>query len=97
MPGRDGQLLPDHEHDGFSTRCCRRTDVPALPAGCCCAVRGARRAALAREGIDVKSAELYATNGDDYYLDAQFEIELTPTLEEALNKGCRCISSSSSS
>ena len=44
-------------------------------------------AALATtEGIHVKSAEL-SLNGDQYYLEANFEVGLTPTLEDALNKG----------
>jgi hypothetical protein len=38
------------------------------------------------QGIEVKSASFNA--GDDYYvLEAQFDIALTHTLEEALNKG----------
>ena len=36
--------------------------------------------------IHVKSAEILR-NGGDYYLDANFEVELTRTLEDALNKG----------
>ncbi len=44
-------------------------------------------AALAtNEGIHVKSAEL-SVNGGEYYLEANFEVGLTPTLEDALNKG----------
>ncbi len=44
-------------------------------------------AALATtEGINVKSAEL-SLNGGDYYLEANFEVGLTPTLEDALKKG----------
>ncbi|HEV8262155.1 MAG TPA: DUF4390 domain-containing protein [Burkholderiales bacterium] len=44
-------------------------------------------AALATtEGINVKSAEL-SLNGGEYYLEANFEVGLTPTLEDALNKG----------
>ncbi len=44
-------------------------------------------AALATtEGIHVKSAEL-SLNGGEYYLEANFEVGLTPTLEDALNKG----------
>ncbi|MGH8766825.1 MAG: DUF4390 domain-containing protein [Burkholderiales bacterium] len=44
-------------------------------------------AALATtEGIHVKSAEL-SVNGGEYYLEANFEVGLTPTLEDALNKG----------
>jgi hypothetical protein len=40
----------------------------------------------AAEGIHVKSAEI-SQNGGDYYFEANFEVELTPTLEDALNKG----------
>jgi len=40
----------------------------------------------ANEGIHVKSAEI-SQNGSDYYLEANFEVELTHTLEDALNKG----------
>ena len=40
----------------------------------------------ANETIHVKSAEI-SQNGGDYYLDANFEVELTRTLEDALNKG----------
>jgi len=43
-------------------------------------------AAGAPEGIHVKSAEL-TLNGGDYYLEANFEVGLTHTLEDALNKG----------
>lgn len=38
------------------------------------------------EGIHVKFAEI-SKNGGDYYLEANFEVELTHTLEDALNKG----------
>jgi hypothetical protein len=38
------------------------------------------------EGIDVKHAALVAAE-DGHYLEAEFEITLTHTLEEALNKG----------
>jgi len=38
------------------------------------------------EGIHVKSAEI-AQTGAEYYVEATFEIELTHTLEDALNKG----------
>ena len=43
-------------------------------------------AAGATEGIHVKSAEV-SLHGGDYYLEASFEIDLTSTLEDALNKG----------
>jgi hypothetical protein len=38
------------------------------------------------QGIHVKSAEL-APNAGDYYLSANFEVDLNPTLEEALQRG----------
>ncbi len=40
----------------------------------------------ANEGIHVKSAEIVRT-GAEYYIEATFEVELTHTLEDALNKG----------
>jgi hypothetical protein len=40
----------------------------------------------AAEGIHVQSAEV-SLNVGDYYLEANFEIDLTHTLEDALNKG----------
>jgi len=42
--------------------------------------------AAASEGIHVKSAEV-SQNAGEYYLEANFEVELTHTLEDALNKG----------
>lgn len=43
-------------------------------------------ALAATEGIHIKSAEL-SLNVGAYYLEANFEVGLTPTLEDALNKG----------
>lgn len=43
-------------------------------------------APAAAEGIHIKSAEISANDGA-YYLEANFEVELTHTLEDALNKG----------
>ena len=40
----------------------------------------------AAEGIHIKSAEV-SQNAGAYYLEANFEVELTHTLEDALNKG----------
>jgi hypothetical protein len=42
--------------------------------------------AAAGEGIHVKSAEV-SQNAGEYYLEANFDVELTHTLEDALNKG----------
>jgi uncharacterized protein DUF4390 len=66
------------------TRSCRKINLlrwlPAAVALCCSVVLAMT------EGIFVKSAEL-ALVGGQYYLDANFEVGLTPTLEDALNKG----------
>ncbi|MEQ1879428.1 MAG: DUF4390 domain-containing protein [Burkholderiales bacterium] len=43
-------------------------------------------AAAAAEGIFIKSADL-SRSGDEYLLEANFEVGLTATLEEALNRG----------
>lgn len=42
--------------------------------------------AASEPGIHIRSAEV-ATNGDSYLLDATFQIDLGPTLEEALTRG----------
>lgn len=66
------------------TPSCRKADIlrwlAALLALCC------GLATAAPEDIHVKSAELSLNNGD-YYLEANFEVVLTHTLEDALNKG----------
>ena len=68
----------------FTTPCCRRPDLWCQLAALCllwCAAT-----AGATEGIHVKSAEV-SQNAGDYYLEANFEVGLTHTLEDALNKG----------
>lgn len=68
---------------GSSTRCCRRSDLLgvivavwlALAAGGVCA-----------QGIDVRRPVITIAE-DHVLLQAQFDIALTPTLEEVLNKG----------
>jgi uncharacterized protein DUF4390 len=67
----------------FTTPCCARNDFLRWLLVLCFAWCGT---AAAGEGIHVQSAEL-ARTGDEYYLDANFEVELTHTLEDALNKG----------
>jgi hypothetical protein len=63
---------------------CRKFDflrrLAAVAALCC------YPALAATEGIHVKSAEL-SLDGGEYYLETNFEVGLTPTLEDALNKG----------
>lgn len=54
--------------------------LPALFALWCGVV------SAAADGIHVKSAEI-SLNGSEYYLQANFEVSLTQTLEDALNKG----------
>jgi Domain of unknown function (DUF4390) len=65
------------------TRCCRSLDLPrALLALWLAATVFAAQA----QGIDVRKASF--TAGEDYYvLEAQFDVVLTHTLEEVLNKG----------
>ena len=71
----------------FSTRCCRRPDllgaVLAIWLGIAAAVAAVGAQA---QGIDVKRPTL-TVEGDGLVLDAQFDIALTPTVEETLNKG----------
>jgi hypothetical protein len=68
----------------FITPSCRKINLlrwlPAVLALWFCA------ALATTEGVHVKSAEL-SLSGGEYYLEANFEVGLTPTLEDALNKG----------
>lgn len=68
----------------FITPSSRKTDflrwLLALCVFCCTSLFAAN------EGIHVKFAEI-SQSGGDYYLEGNFEVELTPTLEDALNKG----------
>lgn len=67
-----------------STRFCRRTSWLAALAAL---VLGVAAALPARaEGIEVRKAALTAAD-DGYFLEAEFDIALTHTLEDALNKG----------
>lgn len=76
---------------GSSTRCCGKLDVPGAGAAraiarifllCLALVAGFAFA----QGIDVRRPTV--TIADDHFLlDAQFDISLTGTLEEVLNKG----------
>ncbi len=61
----------------------RKPDLLRLLYGLCLLVLPLSAGA---QGIHVKSAEL-APNAGEYYLSASFEVELSPTLEEALNRG----------
>ena len=74
---------------GSSTRCCRRPDLRAALV----ALAGAVMTWLALaappaigQGIDVRRPVLTPAE-DHVLLQAQFDITLTPTLEEVLNKG----------
>lgn len=68
----------------FTTPSSKKTDfwrrLLALCVFWCCT------AFASAEGIHVKSAEISQNDGE-YYLEANFEVELTHTLEDALNKG----------
>lgn len=68
-----------------STRSCRRHS--GLVATLAALLLGLAAAAPARaDGIEVRKAALVSAE-DGYFLEAEFEIALTHTLEDALNKG----------
>ena len=67
----------------FFTRCCRKCSrLLALAALSLSLAAGVAQA----EGIDVRHAALVAGE-EGYFLEADFEVALNATLEEALNKG----------
>jgi F0F1-type ATP synthase membrane subunit c/vacuolar-type H+-ATPase subunit K len=67
-----------------STRLCRS---PSWLAALAALLLGfAAAAPAAADGIEVRKAALVAAE-DGYFLEAQFDIALTPALEDALNKG----------
>jgi hypothetical protein len=68
----------------FFTRCSRK--FSQLCALALCALALAFGAVAHAEGIEVRNAALVAGE-EGYFLEADFEIALNPTLEEALNKG----------
>ena len=68
----------------FTTPSCRRNNLFCRLLVLCLVWWGA--ASAAAEGIHVTSAEVSQNDGN-YYLDANFEVELTHTLEDALNRG----------
>ena len=65
----------------FITRCCKRLSLLVAFALSLLAAP-----AVHAEGIDVRHAALVAGE-EGYYLEADFEISLNSTLEDALNKG----------
>jgi len=67
-----------------STRCCRRISFLAALLALWLAI-GSPLCARA-DGIEVRRASL-SVGEDSYVLEANFEIALTPTLEDVLNKG----------
>lgn len=68
----------------FSTHCSRK--LSRLIALLACALTLVCSAVAHSEGIDVRNAALVAGE-EGYFLEADFEITLNPTLEDALNKG----------
>jgi hypothetical protein len=68
----------------FFTRCSRK--FSGLFALFACALALVVSVAAHAEGIEVRNAALVAGE-EGYFLEADFEIVLNPTLEEALNKG----------
>ncbi len=71
---------------GFSMRCCRKPTVSGWLAALALLVGLAVAAPVPAEGIEVQRAALVAVD-DGYVLEADFEIALTSTLEDALSKG----------
>ena len=69
----------------FSTPCLKN-QFSALLAACAFALASIAPLSTHAEGISVKSAELFP-NEEWYYLNADFNVGLTPALEEALSKG----------
>jgi hypothetical protein len=67
-------------------RCCRKPTVSGWLAALALLVGVAVAAPVRAEGIEVQRAALVAVD-DGYVLEADFEIALTATLEDALNKG----------
>lgn len=67
-----------------STRFCRRSSW--LAAFAALVLASAAVPPARAEGIEVRKAALIAAE-DGYYLEAEFDVALTHTLEEALNKG----------
>jgi hypothetical protein len=71
----------------FSTRCCRKLDLPGALLACLLAVICAIASPVAQaQGIEIRKPSVSIMD-DAYVLEAQFDITLTPTLEEVLNKG----------
>ncbi len=67
----------------FSTPCCKSPSLWSLLVALALALASALAGA---EGIEVRRAALVPAE-EGFFLEADFEIALTPTLEEALNKG----------
>lgn len=67
-----------------STLCCR--GLSALLAALAALLFGIAAASAVAEGIEVRKAAL-VTAEDGYFLEAEFDLALTHTLEDALNKG----------
>jgi hypothetical protein len=71
----------------FSTRCCRRLSLlGALLACWLAAIAAILPSSVHAQGIEIKKP-MVTIMDDAYVLEAQFDIQLTPTLEEVLNKG----------
>ena len=68
----------------FFTRCCKKSSLLSVLVALMLA-RAPARAAIA-EGIDVRHAALVSAE-EGYFLEADFEVTLNPTLEDALHKG----------
>jgi hypothetical protein len=71
----------------FSTRCCGKLDLRgALTAFLAVWLALATALGALAQGVEVRKPTV-TIEDNAFVLDAQFDIQLTPTLEEALNKG----------
>ena len=71
----------------FSTRCCRKLELLGALLACLLAFACAVAAPAAHaQGIEIRKPSVSIMD-DAYVLEAQFDITLTPTLEDVLNKG----------
>lgn len=72
---------------GSITRCCRKLELLGAMLACWIAVVGLVVSPVAHaQGIEIRKPSVTISD-DAYVLDAQFDITLTPTLEDVLNKG----------
>ena len=70
-----------------STRCCRRSDARSALTALFAVWLAAVALCAFGQGIEIRKPTLTIEDNNALVLDAQFDVQLTPTLEDALNKG----------